>query len=804
MQVPPDHPREVERQAVLRRCGVLDTPEEPDFDQLTALAARVCGTPISLVSLVDESRQWFKSRYGITASETPKEIAFCSHAILDPSRPLVVEDASQDERFADNPLVAGHPHIMFYAGVPLRVGAERLPVGTLCVIDRRPASLSEDQLILLTALARQVELLLELRTQRRELEDRLIASAENEARTRSIFDAMSEGLVLRDGSGAVTSCNAAAERILGVSSKELRETPPTAERWRVVHADGTPWQDEELPSMAALRSGATVSNVVMGVTAPDDEIRWLLVNAKPFGPDVGRQAVITTFTDITELRKQEHARLVAQDHVEQFFMLSLDLLCTAGTDGRFLRLNPAWTRLLGWSMGELQGRPFLDLVHPDDHAATIRETALLGTGVATVAFENRYRCKDGSWRVLRWNASANPSAGLIVAVARDVTQELEDHAAMKVAKDQAEAADRAKSAFLATMSHEIRTPMNGVLGMVEVLSLSRLDAEQREHLDTIRSSGQTLLGILNDILDWSKIQAGHMEMFLAPLHLASTVEGAMKPLLPRAQARGLTLSSAVQGDLWIMADPLRLGQVLTNLIGNALKFTERGGVRVETSTSGLNEVAIAIRDTGVGIASVDLPRLFTRFTQVDDSNARRFGGSGLGLAISQELTAAMGGRLEVNSTLGEGSTFTVVLPCAEKPKRVASRPPVPSLAPGRLQVLLAEDNPVNQKVALLLLESLGHKVTVASDGERALSAWRVGDFDYVFMDVQMPNMDGLLATKHIRQEEKRTGRAPIPIVALTASAMHEEREACLAAGMNDVLTKPVTRDDLQNVLNKTS
>ncbi len=377
----------------------------------------------------------------------------------------------------------------------------------------------------------------------------------------------------------------------------------------------------------------------------------------------------------------------------------------------------------------------------------------------------------------------------------------------------AEAASRAKGVFLATMSHEIRTPLNGVLGMTEVLAGMPLAPEQAEHVNTIRNSGEMLLTIINDILDYTKIEAGAAGIVTVPVELRPCVEETLALLAPLARKKGLTLASDWGADApaAVRADAGRVRQILANLVGNAVKFTERGGVtlRVESAElDGAAAVALSVCDTGEGIPADRIERLFTPFTQVDDSAARRQGGTGLGLAISLRLATLMGGRLTVESEVGRGSRFKLVLPKADKPSPVADvapeagptakANPAPVAAAKeqadsslrRYRLLVAEDVESNRRVVELLLKRLGQEPVFAVDGEMAVAAWREQRPEVIFMDVSMPGVDGREASRRIRAE---CGDPMRPwIIALTAGALNEEHDAAIAAGMNDFITKPIS------------
>jgi signal transduction histidine kinase/CheY-like chemotaxis protein len=371
------------------------------------------------------------------------------------------------------------------------------------------------------------------------------------------------------------------------------------------------------------------------------------------------------------------------------------------------------------------------------------------------------------------------------------------------AKEDAEAANRAKSTFLATMSHEIRTPLNGVLGMAQAMAADRLSPSQRSRLDVIHRSGETLLAILNDVLDLSKIEAGKLELEAGRFDLAELAESVVAAFSAVAEERGLTFELAIEPRARgaYAGDPTRVRQILFNLVSNALKFTERGGVSIAIGRPN-KTLTLKVRDSGIGIPEDSLAQLFQKFEQADATTTRRFGGTGLGLAICRELVELMGGDIAADSISGEGATFTVRLPLKRaRDRRATARgaaklnPAVAASKPGDrpapIRVLAAEDNAVNQMVLKALLDQAGVEMTMTADGVAAVAAWESSAWDLILMDVQMPVMDGPTATRTIRAREAATGRRRTPILALTANAMSHQVEDYLAAGMDGFIAKPI-------------
>ncbi len=481
------------------------------------------------------------------------------------------------------------------------------------------------------------------------------------------------------------------------------------------------------------------------------------------------------------------------------------LLCDA--QDRVVVWNRRYLELYPWLSDIIRpGVPFRDLVETaarklvvgsdaDRRAWTERRLAIHASG------NGMFEQEIGNGMVIHAIERRTPDNG-VVGVTRDITAAERELSRAKVA---AEAANESKSQFLAAMSHEIRTPLNGVLGMNGLLLNTALTHEQRRYAELMRSSGQSLLAVINDILDLAKIEAGRMELEIVEFDPTTTVEEVVTLLSVRAQAKGLTLGVTMAPDMppALQGDPSRLRQVLFNLIGNALKFTEVGSVEVDVGYEHLPDeriaLAISVSDSGIGIAPDALPKLFDRFTQADSTTARRYGGSGLGLAISREIVDLMGGSIKVDSRVGIGSTFRVVIPmaCGDSARLAEANSELgalPGAGSSNLRILVAEDNGVNQILIKAILDQMGHFSDIVANGIEAVRQVQAAHYDLVLMDIQMPEMDGEAATRAIRSLANRV--AAIPIVAMTANAMVEHREAYLASGMDDYVSKPINSRQL--------
>jgi PAS domain S-box-containing protein len=532
---------------------------------------------------------------------------------------------------------------------------------------------------------------------------------------------------------------------------------------------------------------------------------WLTPQKDSSGAVMG---VIGVSLDVTERVQAEQQARAAEDRWQ--------LALRGNNDGIFdwdavngkVFYSARWKGLLGYEDDEIENRPeeWTARIHPDDLAMVKRaEQDHLAGDTPFYRVEYRLRAKDGSYRWVlargqaQWDADGHPVR--FVGSHSDITDRKLAEQALQRAKDEAETANRAKSQFVANMSHEMRTPMNGIIGMTGLTLDTDLSAEQRDYLTTVKSAAEALLSTIDDLLDFAKLQDGKIEIDATACNLRQSLDATVESLAPRVKEKGLRLESIIEPGTpeVVSCDAARLRQVLAHLADNAVKFTYRGEIRLRLAVESEDTrgflLHFTVSDTGIGIAPDKLSYIFEAFAQADGSFTRRHCGAGLGLSICAKLVQLMGGRIWAESQMGGGSAFHFTVQCGPAPVTA----PVPRQPAAHTngnspelhaRVLVAEDNAVNQRLVKRILEKSGCLAVVVGDGQEAVQAVNSQDFDIVLMDIQMPIMDGYEATTRIRQGEKQTG-AHLPIVALTAHTLNSDRERCLAAGMDDFLSKPV-------------
>ncbi|MGE5470938.1 MAG: ABC transporter substrate-binding protein [Bacteroidota bacterium] len=664
---------------------------------------------------------------------------------------------------------------------------------------------------------------LHLHNLNRRLASTRLTLKESEERYKALSDASNGGIFIHE-QGTILECNKGLSEITGYSREELVGMDGyqliAPESFDLVKANIRRDYDQEYEIVGLRKDGSRYPLIIKGKNITYRE----------------RAVRVIEYRDISAQKQAETLLRESEQHFRNLANGGSTLIWTSGLDKLCNYFNEPWLRFTGRTWEQENGIGWTEGVHPDDIEACLQTYNAAFEQRQAFSMEYRLRRGDGSYRWLR--DDGNPrydSQGAFIGYIGfcvDITEqkaisaELEKHrtrlesliaertAALLVAKDQAEAANRAKSTFLANMSHELRTPMNAIMGMTDLVIRHTNDPKQLEQLGKVKLASRHLLDIINDILDISKIEAGRMALENIRFTLDGVLDEVTEVIAGEAANKGLPLHIAMAREIsgeQFLGDPQRIRQVLLNLLGNAVKFTTSGAVSATIETLGRHPdgpiLRFVIQDSGIGIAAQDVGRLFTAFEQADGSMTRKYGGTGLGLAISKRLVQMMGGEIGVDSTLGQGSTFWFTIRLDKAPAGFAAADPArqsPAEACLRRQfagcrVLLAEDEPINREVSRDLLEDVGLRVDIAVNGAEAVALATAGDYALILMDVQMPVMNGIEATREIRAAPDGEG---VPILAMTANAFSEDRQRCLDAGMNDHIGKPVDPQRLYETLLK--
>ena len=737
-------------------------------------------------------------------------------------------DIATDPRMAPRRKKALEHDYRSAAAIPLEQGG--IFSAVLLIYSEQPGFFAGEELKLLAEIKADITLSLNAISIE---EKHLVAEAAlraSEAHLAATLRSIGDGVISTDRAGRVSNMNSVAERMTGWTAAEALGRPVTDIFCIVNRKSCAP--AENLVEHLLRENGASRPEHPI-LVARDGSQYQISDSCAPIRDAAGAAiGLVLVFSDISEesqrreqLRESEEKHRLVVDNASEAIMVV--------QDGVFKFVNPALVSFLGFSEEELKAAPYVSFIHPGDRAFMVERAKKRLQG-ETVPGRYTFRAitKAGNTILVEmkpvkitWNGSP-----AILGLMDDITERkraeveiiesnLRLEVAVRQAKEmaaQAELANTAKSEFLANMSHEIRTPMNGIIGMTGMLLDTKLDKEQRRYMEIVRASGESLLGLINDILDFSKINAGKLDLETLNFDLASLLEDFSAALAVRAREKGIELRCAAEPDVpgLLQGDPGRLRQVLTNLAGNAIKFTHAGSVDIRVSLAEKigSDVLLrfSVRDTGIGIPKDKIGIIFDKFSQADASISRQYGGTGLGLAISKQLAELMGGKISVESEEGKGSEFrfTARFGIWSEGAKAAPRPDTAArlmqdlFAGRKARVLLVEDNITNQQVALGILKKLGLHADAAANGEEALKALELIPYDLVFMDVQMPGMDGLEAARRIRDPRFAISAKKIPIIAMTAHTMQGDREICLKAGMNDYIAKPVSPLALAEVLEK--
>ena len=803
MRLPPN---ERERLQKLKSLRILDTDPERIFDGITSLAAQICGCPIVFLSLIDSDRQWFKSRFGFSGDSTPRDAAFCAETILG-SSPFIIPDISKEPRYAKHPLVQGPPFARFYAGAPL-ITKDNFAIGSLCVLHTNPHNLSPEQIKALETLADQAALHIETRAELGIFQAKVSALGESERRFRTIADASPMLLWIADEAGNRTFFNQAWCEFTGLSREDS-----IADHWmKTIHPDDLEvylrkWEDTSRQKIRFQQE--------FRLRHCSGTYRWVLEQAMPMFSSSGRlDGYVSSCVDLSSRMTDE---LQYQNNEARFRAISeaapLGIFVT-DSDGNYIYTNQQFQKIVGQSAELSLGSGWQRALVDEDRE---RVAASWYSATRTAKpFEEVYRFRkpDGEIAWASVKAAAINSTDTVsgwVGTVEDITARLNADAELVEAKQSAEAAMHAKSQFLANMSHEIRTPLTAIIGFAEALRDERqLSPDEIHCLDVILNNGQHLLEIINSILDLSKIDAGALTIEKTSFNLVDLVEEVRAMFAPRIAEKALSFSVKYDWPLpaAISTDSLRLKQVLINLLSNAIKFTDKGWIELKVKyNTNQKRLIFTVADSGIGIEPHQVDNLFKPFSQANESITRQFGGTGLGLNISAHLVHALGGIIEVSSQPNKGSAFTFFIqPELDVAPRFITEMPgaeETEAAPRAQQVklsgrvLFADDALDNRRLVDHLLRKAGIEPVLVEDGQQAIDTALTDEFDLILMDVQMPNVDGLTATRALRQAGVRT-----PIVSLSAGAMTSDVLKAIDAGCSMHLAKPFSRDSFMEMLKR--
>lgn len=794
---------EIERLKSLLSYEILDTLPEVELDSLTELASYICNTPISLITLIDKERQWFKSKRGFESDEIDRNISFCQKTILQDNI-YEVPDLMSEPLFENNPFITGEGDIKFYAGYPLK-SDEGFNIGTICVLDRVPRNLNQEQKKALEILAHSVVAIFELRKKNNLLQKEVNELVEDKIDQKDIdlkaykFALDETSIVfITDPEGVIVDVN---DKQCEIS--KYKRTELIGQHSRILNS-GYHSKDFIKNMWTTIQSGATWKGEFKN-QSKDGKLYWVDTTIIPLRDKYNETyQYLAIRQDITDRKIREDKLIVYEDIVKNMsagvyvFMLDNtvgppDFTITASNLSAFKFTGINGTKVIGKKMSEI----FPDLMHTDI-PRKFKKIAL-GSDPMFIG-EFQYNSESFKEEYFELSAFSLPNNSLGVSFDNITERKLVETELMK-AKGIAEQSVIAKDNFLANMSHEIRTPMNAIIGFTDILINTQLDSSQRESVSAVKSAGENLLEIINDILDFSKIESGKLKIENRPFNIRETLKKVIDLLKIKAEEKNIQLSYFLESNLpeTVSGDKTRLNQIIVNLVGNAIKFTNAGAVVVDVKCfEGHNEnctVSFSVKDSGIGIPEDKLSHIFERFTQASNSTTRKFGGTGLGLSIVKNLIELQGGSIEVQSAIGSGSEFVFKINYPIVKEKRLDQMLIPEENKDEfktIKVLLFEDNPLNQKLAKMVLKGFGFESDIAENGKIGVEMLAINSYDIILMDLQMPEMDGYQATDYIRNQLKLT----IPIMAMTAHSLLGEKEKCLGMGMNDYITKPFKQDEL--------
>lgn len=708
---------------------------------------------------------------------------------------ILINNLSETKYYLTDPNVKAY-NLKTYLGIAVKW--KNKAIGSLCVVFQRDFSPQKDDLDFMNIVASAIS----IEEERKRTEKEIL---EKESIYKMLFDNSPSGIIIENSNGNIIDCNNALCDIFGYTKSEfvnmnVKSLVPKA------------FYDEVDENIRKILSGLILDHIVTNIKKDGSYCFLSLRESKILLPD-GKYGILAIVNDITKRREIEIALRQSEEKYRSLVENITEIIFSVGLDGKLTYISPLIKEFAGYEVEEMIGTPFTDYIHPDDLEGLVESFQKSISGIIE-PYEFRAFDKNGKIKHLRSSSKLqfeNDNPIGLHGVLIDITQQIIFQEELKKAKEEAESAVKIKSQFLATISHEIRTPMNGVIGMTNLLLHTNLNEEQKEYLETVKSSGEILLSLINDILDFSKIESGKLKLENQPCNIRKCLDDSVNYFKTLAKEKKLEINTFVDNDVpeYFISDQSRIKQILSNLISNAIKYTESGEISISvkqlSETNNVIELQFSVKDTGIGISKDSISQLFQPFTQLDSSTTRKYGGTGLGLIICKHIVEMMKGKIKVDSKLGKGSNFifTIIgkkenknhpLDFVKKPLNFNLAKEIP------LNILLVEDNLINQKVTVRLLKKFGYIIEVTANGAEAIEAVKKKHYDIIFMDIQMPVLDGLEATKKILKMFPKD-KCPV-IIAMTAAVMKGDKEKCLNAGMKDYIPKPVLPEVVQNALEK--
>jgi PAS domain S-box-containing protein len=777
----------------LMSYGIMDTAPEQDYDAINRLASYICGTPIALLTFIDADRQWYKARIGVDNTEIARSETFCRYTIMSDDI-LEVPDATQNELLADNYAVT-EGGIRFYAGVPI-VDDEGFRLGTICVADTVPHHLTDRQKDALTTLAREVVSHITLRRQKQELEQ----SAKLHNEFFNLFNNSPEVHLVTDREGKIQLINQAVTRVLGYTPIEaigihIWEFFPKADR-----------QQTFVLLEEGLRNKQKAYDLETRIVNRTGEVKWISWSVIAKG-----QSWYASGRDITYQKKV----------VNELELLSLvaskvsNGVVISNADNQVIWINNAFEQITGYDLTNVSNRALGDVLMGElTDVGIIQKARELSKNKQSFEVDLLIYRKNGQplW-ISVINSIILDEEGNVdkyVEVIIDVTAKKKAELELISAKEEALQLNRAKDMFMSVMSHEIRTPLNAVIGISHLLMDDNHDESQKENLKILKFSADNLMTLINDVLDFTKVETGNIVLEKIDVDLRDMVNSVVNSMQFKAHDKNISIKAELDSTLpeYIVGDKTRICQILLNLVGNSVKFTDKGGITIDVKVieESKNEVRIRfeVSDTGIGIKPDQINNVFESFKQADESITRLYGGTGLGLAITKRLVELHDSRINVESVYGKGSKFWFTITFNKSnfiPKKANSDTVEIGL---KLNVLVADDNQINRMLIDKVLKKWGVTADFAVNGKEAVDKIDLNrNYDLVLMDIHMPEMDGLEAAQYIRAN-KDPYYQQLHIIALTASMLTNQMDQIGDAGMNDYILKPFDPKNLYDKISKFS